>query len=109
MNKEQEIVLLKELREKLDRKDMFTALDLSNDVKLGGTWISHPNVSGFMKNLRDNSVLDSYDYIYRLIEVEGELKTYLYYSLDSDYKEYINKSQKAISFIDFNFKGIEQL
>lgn len=88
----------------VDKKELFTSVDVANIVKSQGEWIRNSEVSFIMKEIFQN---DYDDYIRSQIEVkkaEGNnefVKAWLYHPKNTDPKSYKNVEGKPIDPDEF--------
>lgn len=86
------------VKKKVKNKDMFTSLDISNEIKESGIWISNRDVSSQLKEI----FLKNYKrYTTSLISVkrtEDGVNVYatLYHNKKSNIDDYKNREGKAI-------------
>ena len=87
---------------KMQQRESFTALDISNTLKAARLPIRHREVAEVVREIYASGAMDSFDYDRALIPVwtEGGTKAaeaYLYHHQDADPLDYTARSQEALA------------
>lgn len=92
------------IKEKVKKKEMFTSLDVANEIKNSGVWISNKEVSIQLKELFASNYTRYTTSVIKVTRTEDsqEVDATLYHNKNSDINDYSNKNGKAISPNDFD-------
>lgn len=98
----------KEIKAFIDKQEMFTSVDISNEIKKQGIWLSNTETSNILKDLfNTDQIFDSYAYK-RLILSDGKgtnVNAIVYYPSDQDP---LNYKKFTISINPAEFDIIKQ-
>ena len=72
---------------------MFTSVDISNEIKKEGTWISNSEVAAFLKKNRPFSLYS----MSSIPVMNGKRKANLYYPIGADPFDYLDRDQHALT------------
>lgn len=110
---DEQTIIRTKLEEWFARGDMFTSVDIANDIKKDGHFIRNRNVASYLReSCLDDAAEAGYVYIYKYIRVTlengQEAGAFLYMPYMADPSDYVNTSQVALKPSDVTPQATDQ-
>lgn len=100
LNTSKENAICKVLDELTDNKEIFTSVDVANEVKKAGTWIRNREVAAYLRKNFLYQYGDEYDNAPQT-DIGGGIRATVYHPIGDDYSYYIS-TEGAMTPSEFN-------